>query len=77
MANRGGDYRGGGRPTSATSARNADLDTSRLSHQSDASTINLGGLDYPIGVRIGSSGLFVIGDPDYPSKDSESGRWFN
>jgi len=63
---------GGGRLPSTASARTADLDTSRLSQLSNASSINLGGLDYPIGARIGSSGLFVIGDPH--TKDNESVR---
>ena len=48
------------------------MNTSRLSHHSQhslasnasgVSTVQLGGVDYPIGTRIGKTGNFVIGNP--------------
>ena len=61
------------RPRSGISSRPVstqavDLDTSRqstFSHGSLGSALTLGGKDYPIGTHIGTSGLFVIGDPNY------------
>ena len=48
-----------------------DLDVSRLSHSgsvSSVSTVTLGGCHYPVGSTVGTSGLFVIGDPSAGSK---------
>ncbi|ELT94086.1 hypothetical protein CAPTEDRAFT_214059 [Capitella teleta] len=53
------------------SIRDIDLNASQYSIGSNASTMRLGGVDYPVGSRIGSSGLFIIGAPNEP-KDSNS-----
>lgn len=47
------------------SPTDVDLNVSRLSglSQASGSTVVLGGTQYPVGSRIGSSGMFVIADP--------------
>lgn len=47
------------------SIRDVDLNASQYSIASSTS-MRLGGVDYPVGSRIGSSGLFVIGPPIEP-----------
>ena len=58
------------------SPHDVDLNVSRLSAISGASnsTVVLGGTQYPVGTRIGSSGMFVIADPmtDFNPKGPES-----
>lgn len=58
------------------SPHDVDLNVSRLSAIShgSGSTVVLGGTQYPVGTRIGSSGMFVIADPltDFNPKGPDS-----
>ncbi len=51
-------------PVSGLNPNMLQLDTSQHSAGSRHSTVTLGGVEYPIGARIGKKGQFVIGDPD-------------
>ena len=48
---------------SATAPDMVDLNISSLSQGSNVSVVTLGGVEYPVGSRIGKTGMFVIGDP--------------
>ena len=48
---------------SSTTPDMIDLNASSLSQGSNISVVTLGGIEYPVGTRIGKTGMFVIGDP--------------
>ena len=61
------------------SIRDVDLNASQYSigSSSSASTMRLGGVNYPVGSRIGSSGLFVIGPPVEPKTNLNQSQTSN